>query len=148
MRNLLLTFILLFGTFSVNVYANVKATQIRQLKNQIIEEEIPNCQNIDTYYDRVYCSGKIYNIMDDKLNGVYQSLLKKLSKPQKRKLNKVQMKWIHHRDDTCAKINSDGIVLNLTCSIRNTTESLYYIKEMNHNIKDFDSILQEYKSKK
>jgi len=148
MRKLLLTSILLFGTFSVNAYAEMKESQIRQLKNQIIEEEIPNCQNIDTYYDRVYCSGKIYNIMDDKLNGTYQSLLKKLSKNQKRKLNKIQMRWIHQRDDSCAKIDSDGIVVNLTCAIKNTVESLYYIKEMNHNLKDFDQILQAYRRKK
>jgi uncharacterized protein YecT (DUF1311 family) len=143
-----LKIILIVTLASINSYATVSKAEIRKLKKEIIEESIPNCLNVTSHYDSVYCSGKIYNILDDKLNGIYKTLVKKISKSQKKELKTVQRKWIRTRDDNCATSDSAGIIVNLTCSIQSTVESLYYLREMNRNLKDFDKLLTEYKTLK
>ena len=139
---------LIIALSNTALYAEITASKLRKIKTEIIEENIPNCMNISTHYDKVYCSGKIYNILDDKLNGTYKSLSKKLSKSQKNELKVVQRKWIRKRDDKCARSDSKGVVVNLTCSIKKTSESLYYLREMKKNLKDFSLLIKEYKANK
>ena len=139
---------LIISIFAVCAYADVKESAIRNLTNKIIEEKIPNCLDVTTHYDKVYCAGKIYNVLDDELNGVYKSLVRKLSKDQKSKLQKVQKTWINKRDDSCATVSSKGIIINMTCSIKATVESLYYLREIKSNLKDFSLLLKEYKNNK
>ena len=143
-----ITALKLIGCTSTSLTADITKAKLRQIKTEIIEENIPNCMNISTHYDKVYCSGKIYNILDDKLNGTYKSLVKKLSKSQKKELKLVQRQWIQNRDNKCATSGSKGVVVNLTCSIRKTTESLYYIREMKNHLKDFSLLIKEYKANK
>lgn len=135
---------LLLLILTLSSHAEIKESEVRKLTNQIIQENISNCMNVTNKYDKVYCSGKIYNILDDKLNHSYKTLRKKLSTSQKNRLKVVQRKWIQQRDDSCATINNSGVTINLTCSIKGTSASLYYIKEMLNHPQDVDTLLKEY----
>ena len=141
----------LFFSLMVSGWANatVKNSQLRNLERSIVEKEWPACVKPRNFYDKVYCSAKVYHLIDNALNENYVALRKMLSKEQKTALKKVQIKWLRERDDTCAKLEDDGsVVMNLGCSKRRTVESLYYITEMKNNLSDFDLLLSEYKERK
>lgn len=129
-------------------FAGVREHEVREAENAILKKRLPNCINVRTYYDQVYCAGKIYAVLDDVLNDVYKDLRKKLSKKQKNRLKKVQIHWIRDRDDKCASIENSQITLNLTCAKNKTIESIIYLYQMNKNTKDFDILLKEYRDRK
>jgi len=137
-------------TLMVSGWANatVKNSQLRNLERSIVEKEWPACVKPRNYYDQVYCSAKVYNLMDNALNDNYVALRKMLSKEQKKALKKVQIAWLRERDDTCSKLENGSVIMNLGCSKRRTVESLYYITEMKNNLSDFDLLLSEYKEQK
>ena len=147
MKKKLITSLVLLFTAS-SLMAEVKEFQLRELERSIVKKEIPNCLNVTRYYDVVYCSGKVYSILDDTLNTTYTQVRKKLNKEQKNRLKKVQVKWIHHRDDTCATVKNNSVILNLSCAKRQTVESLVYLLAIDKNPQDFDKLLIEYKTGK
>ncbi|MCL6416803.1 lysozyme inhibitor LprI family protein [Aestuariirhabdus sp. Z084] len=136
---------LLLSLVVLPAHAAVKQSQLRALERQIVEEKWPACVSPRNYYDRVYCSSKVYNLLDTSLNERYIALRKTLSDGQKQRLKKVQVAWIRERDDQCASIQEDSVIMDLGCTKARTVESLYYITEMNKNPQDFDLLLQEYK---
>jgi uncharacterized protein YecT (DUF1311 family) len=137
---------LAIGFMISSLSATVKDFQLRELENRIVKREIPNCLNVTSYYDVVYCSGKVYSILDDALNKAYSNARKKITKSQRKQLKKVQIQWIHNRDDTCARINDSGVILNLSCAKKQTVESLLYLIEIEKNPQDFNRLLNEYKN--
>ena len=142
MNKLKVMVVLFFLT--TGLFGQVKEFQVRNLENSIVKKEIPNCLNVKTFYDKVYCSGKVYSVLDDALNGVYKEARKKLTKAQKNRLKKVQRKWIRKRDDKCASVKNNSIILNLTCAKRETVESLIYLNQIEKNPKDFDRLINDY----
>ncbi len=125
--------------------ASIRESELREVQKAIVSKNIPNCVDPKSFYDKVYCAGKVYAVLDDNLNQIYKNLRKKLNKDQKNRLKKVQRFWIKDRDDKCASVNSSGITLNLTCASTKTLESIIYLDQMNKNPKDFDILLKEYK---
>ncbi|PMG90617.1 hypothetical protein [Vibrio breoganii] len=67
---LILSILGLIGT----AQADVRQSELREVENIIIEQEIPNCKNVTTYYDTVYCSAKVYAILDEELNSTYSRI--------------------------------------------------------------------------
>ena len=139
--------LILTAFVSGTVHAEIKKSQLRALERSIIEEEWPACVNPRNYYDNVYCSAKIYNLLDNALNKAYIDVRKMLTSEQKKSLKKVQLAWLHERDDTCSKLEDGSIVMNLGCTKNRTVESLYYLNQMKENISDFSILLAEYKAK-
>lgn len=54
--------------------------KVDEFEQLIIKNHIPNCLNVSSYYDRVYCAQKAYSVMDDLLNIEYKELRMKLTK--------------------------------------------------------------------
>ena len=148
MTRLIITALMFTFFFTGVANAQVKNSQLRKLEKSIVEKEWPACVKPRNYYDQVYCSAKVYNLIDTALNDSYVELRKLLNKEQKSVLKKVQLAWLRDRDDTCAKLEDGSIVMNLGCSKRRTVESLYYINEMKENPADFSLLLSEYKARK
>ena len=125
----------------------VKDYQLRAVEHKILQKKLPNCINVKSYYDKVYCSMKVYSVLDDVLNKEYREVRKHLSRNQKNRLRKVQMNWIHNRDKKCANISRYGnITVDMTCAKKQTLESILYLQEMKKNPNDFELILREYKN--
>ncbi|MHC5783311.1 lysozyme inhibitor LprI family protein [Aliivibrio fischeri] len=61
------------------------------------------------FYDQVYCSTKVYGLVDSALNKQYNKTIKRLTSNQVKQLKKVQISWIRSRDDKCAKVDNDGL---------------------------------------
>ena len=133
---------------STSLLSSIRNHEIREVEKMILNNKLPNCISVNKFYDKVYCAGKVYSILDDVLNHAYKSVRKKLSKKQKNKLKKVQISWIRVRDDKCASIRDGSILLNLTCAKRETLESIIYLRNINHNLKSFERLLQEYKERR
>ena len=148
MKHLLSIGFLLSALLSNSVFAEMKQSQLRQLEKSIVEKEWPACVTPRNYYDQVYCAAKVYNLLDNALNAAYIDVRKKLTKEQKNALKKVQITWLHERDDKCAKLENGRVIMNLGCSKSRTVESLYYINQINENVSDFSLLLAEYKAKK
>ncbi len=139
---------LALSVFATLANAGIREAEVRDVKRAIVKQKIPNCVEPKSYYDKVYCAGKVYAVLDDRLNIVYKNLRKKLSSEQKNKLKKVQIFWIRNRDDKCASISKEGINLNLTCASHKTLESIVYLEHMSKNLADFEALLEEYKEGK
>jgi uncharacterized protein YecT (DUF1311 family) len=148
MKQLLTIGFLLGALLSNSVLAEMKQSQLRQLEKSIVEKEWPACVKPRNYYDQVYCAAKVYNLLDNALNSAYIDVRKMLSKEQKNALKKVQITWLHERDDQCAQLNGGSVVMDLGCSKSRTVESLYYINQIKENPADFPLLLAEYKAKK
>ena len=92
---------------------------------------------------KVYCSGKVYILIDTVLNQSYKELRAKLTGQQKNQLKTVQIRWVLNRDDTCAKLENDQVIMNLDCATEATVESFYYINAMNKSPSEFDVLLEK-----
>ncbi len=142
-------FISLFSLLiSTQSLAAVKVHDLRSIKALIIQKEWPACVEPASYYDKVYCSGKVYILIDTVLNQSYKELRAKLTGQQKNQLKTVQIRWVRNRDDTCAKLENDQVIMNLDCATEATVESFYYINAMNKSPSEFDVLLEEYKVQK
>lgn len=131
--------------FSLSVNAAVKKSELRNLERSIVSKEWPACISPRNYYDQVYCSTKVYGLLDSALNEQYGKTIKSLSSNQARQLKKVQINWIRARDDKCAEVDSDGsVIINLGCSTLATVESLYYLQQMDQYPADFKMLISEY----
>jgi uncharacterized protein YecT (DUF1311 family) len=131
--------------FSLPVNAAVKQSELRNLERSIVAKEWPACVSPRSYYDQVYCSTKVYGLVDSALNKQYSKTIKRLTSNQVKQLKKVQISWIRSRDDKCAKVDNDGsVILNLGCSTSTTVESLYYLQQMDTYPSDFDMLISEY----
>ena len=140
--------LLIVLVMSSSLYSSIRDNEVRRAENIILKKNIPNCIGVSTFYDKVYCAGKVYAVLDDVLNYEYKSLKKRLSKNQKKRLKKVQTAWIRDRDDKCASANNRRIVVDLTCAKRETLESIIYLRNINNNPKEFERLLMEYKERR
>ncbi|CAM3215055.1 lysozyme inhibitor LprI family protein [Vibrio rarus] len=129
--------VLLIALLSSTVNAGVRNSELRSVENIIIEQELPNCKSPKTYYDEVYCSAKIYSILDEELNESYSNARRVINKNQRNALKNVQKKWIRNRDDNCASVTSDSVIMNLTCAKKATLTSIVYLWEIIENPNDF-----------
>lgn len=84
-----------------------------------------SCNDPKTSYDRTYCVALLFMVSDKELNKVYQDLRSKIGKLNKKKLKKVQLKWIDHRDKEC---ESKGTI-NVDCNHRVNKERIEYLRE-------------------
>ena len=148
MKRLFTISLMLSALVTTSANAEMKQSQLRALEKNIVEKEWPACVEPRNYYDKVYCSAKIYNLLDNALNKAYVDVRKVLTSEQKSALKKVQLTWLHNRDDQCARLENNAIIMNLGCSKSRTVESLYYITQMKENIEDFAILLEEYKTQK
>ncbi len=131
--------------FSLPVNAAVRQSELRDLKRNIVAKEWPACVSPKNYYDQVYCSTKVYGLIDSALNKQYSKTIKRLTSNQVKQLKKVQISWIRSRDDNCAKVDDNGsVILNLGCSTSTTVESLYYLQQMDKYPSDFNMLISEY----
>jgi len=139
----LLKLVMIVSLCMTSLFA-VKDYQLRAVEKEILKEKLPNCINVKSYYDQVYCSTKVYAILDDVLNQTYRQVRKVLTKDQRNRLRKVQIQWIHNRDKQCANVSNVGVVVNMTCAKKQTLESILYLNAIYNNPQNFDLILDEY----
>lgn len=139
---------LLGALLSTSAFGEMKQSQLRQLERSIVDKEWPACVTPRNYYDKVYCAAKVYNLLDNALNSAYVDVRKMLTKEQKNALKKVQITWLHDRDNQCTQLEGGSVVMDLGCSKSRTVESLYYINQIKENLVDFPLLLAEYKAKK
>jgi uncharacterized protein YecT (DUF1311 family) len=118
----------------------------QEIKANLIKEHIPSCLTPRTYYDKVYCSSKVYAVLDDALNISYKDAKGALSKSQIKELKSVQVKWIRHRDERCASVKGENISINMTCANNRTIASLAYLHQISKNPADFSELIKEYEN--
>jgi uncharacterized protein YecT (DUF1311 family) len=144
MRKLLVSLLIFISSFA---YSEISSKDLKALELMIIEKDWPACIDPRNYYDQVYCSVKIYGVLDDTLNNYYTLVRQALNSDQKDRLKKVQINWIHNRDQQCAKIDEGSVIMNLNCAKMKTLESLYFIDQMVTYPNEFENILKDYASK-
>ena len=129
-------------------FADIRNAELRDIEVQILTSTLPACVSPRTYYDEIYCSVKVYGLLDDHLNTKYSTLRSTLQEVDQNQLKRVQLAWIHNRDDQCAKIEVDAVIMNLQCAKLKTLESLFYIEQMIKYPNDFHLLLKEYQDRK
>lgn len=123
---------------------SITNAEVRHLTDRLVAEMLPNCVGVDTFYDQVYCSSKMYFIFDETLNRTYSDLRKKLPKSTFRDLRDVQRVWVKQRDDQCARIDGDAVIMDLQCAIRMTVSSLWYLFEIRDRPLAMNELIAEY----
>ena len=116
------------------------------LERSILESELPNCIGVSNFNDRVYCSAKSYNLVDNKLGDAYSKLRSTLTPSQRNRLKDVQSAWIKKRDEACAYDDNGAMVFKMDCATTKSLESLYFINAMIENPSTFDVILETYRN--
>ena len=129
---------------SLSLLASVRQSEVRNIERNIVKQEIPNCINVNSFYDKVYCSSKVYSILDEYLNTAYKDARRGLNSTSRKSLQVVQRQWIRNRDDNCAKLEYDSIIVDLGCAKTATITSLYYLYEISESPQDFDLLIKEY----
>lgn len=115
--------------FNPAVHAQgVSPDAVDNLKRELVRELLPNCVDVTSYFDQVYCAGKIDAILDDELNAVYSEVRQSLSSSERSELQAIQKRWVEARGLECARIEGKSVILNLGCSTQRTVESIWYLR--------------------
>ena len=126
---LITAFILsILGTHASAV--SITEAEVRSLTKRLTAELLPNCVGVESFYDQVYCSSKIYFVFDEVLNETYRDLRNELPSGTFQDLKSVQRIWVKRRDDKCAFLEDDAVIMDLKCAINMTASSLWYLYEL------------------
>ena len=127
--NLIAAFMLsILGTNALAV--SITEAEVRALTKRLTAELLPNCVGVESFYDQVYCSSKIYFVFDEVLNEIYGDLRNELPGGTFEDLKSVQRIWVKSRDDKCAFLDDDAVIMDLKCAINMTASSLWYLFEI------------------
>ena len=111
------------------------------LASSIISFDTTKCDPLELS-KRFECVKKTYDTSDNKLNQIYQELLKfydsdyeGIGEPRAKLLKQAQRDWIKFRDSSCNFENPQGMgsggegygVQYLTCQLKKTTERINYM---------------------
>tara|TARA_B100000780_G_C20925815_1_gene368982 strand:- start:224 stop:679 length:456 start_codon:yes stop_codon:yes gene_type:complete len=133
-----------WGTYSYAV--SITDAEVHELRNRLVAELLPNCVGVETFYDQVYCSSKIYFVFDETLNEAYSDLRKELPNKTFEALRNVQRVWVKKRDDKCARLDGDAVIMDLQCAIKMTATSLWYLSEIEERPLARSELIADYKA--
>ena len=74
----------LIAAFILSILGNhasavsITEAEVRALTKRLTAELLPNCVGVESFYDQVYCSSKIYFVFDEVLNEIYVDLRNEL----------------------------------------------------------------------
>ena len=103
---------------------------VNELKQTIVMEQLPNCLDVTSYFDQVYCAGKVDALLDDVLNAIYKKKRQSLSSSERNQLKLVQRRWVEARSLECAWLKGDSIIQDLGCSTHRTVESIWFLENI------------------
>ena len=143
--NLVAAFLLsIMGTHAFAV--SITEAEVRALTKRLTAELLPNCVGVESFYDQVYCSSKIYFVFDEVLNETYADLRNELPSATFEDLRNVQRIWVKRRDDKCAFLEDDGVIMDLKCAINMTASSLWYLYELEERPLARKELILDYKA--
>ena len=87
--------------FVVVSFPQWRIARIEPALTQNYSAEKVNCVEPQTTTQINYCSQQEFQSADQKLNQIYQKLIKSLSKQQRQRLISAQQAWIKFRDQSC-----------------------------------------------
>ncbi|MDB2452798.1 lysozyme inhibitor LprI family protein [Planktomarina temperata] len=131
------------GTYASAV--SITDAEVRELRNRLVADLLPNCVGVESFYDQVYCSSKIYFVFDETLNEAYSDLRKELPSAIFEELRNVQRVWVKKRDDKCARLDGDAVIMDLQCAIKMTATSLWYLFEIEERPLASSELIADYK---
>jgi uncharacterized protein YecT (DUF1311 family) len=132
-----------WGTYASAV--PITDAEVRELRNRLVADLLPNCVGVESFYDQVYCSSKIYFVFDETLNEAYSDLRKELPSAIFEELRNVQRVWVKKRDDKCARLDGDAVIMDLQCAIKMTATSLWYLFEIEERPLARSELIADYK---
>ena len=132
-----------WGTYASAV--PITDAEVRELRNRLVADLLPNCVGVESFYDQVYCSSKIYFVFDETLNEAYSDLRKELPSAIFEELRNVQRVWVKKRDDKCARLDGDAVIMDLQCAIKMTATSLWYLFEIEERPLASSELIADYK---
>ena len=132
-----------WGTYASAV--SITDAEVRELRNRLVADLLPNCVGVESFYDQVYCSSKIYFVFDETLNEAYSDLRKELPSAIFEELRNVQRVWVKKRDDKCARLDGDAVIMDLQCAIKMTATSLWYLFEIEERPLARSELIADYK---
>ena len=142
---LIAAFILsILGTHASAV--SITEAEVRALTKRLTAELLPNCVGVESFYDQVYCSSKIYFVFDEVLNETYGDLRNELPGGTFEDLKSVQRIWVKSRDDKCAFLDDDAVIMDLKCAINMTASSLWYLFEIEERPLARKELILDYKA--
>ena len=142
---LIAAFILsILGTHASAV--SITEAEVRALTKRLTAELLPNCVGVESFYDHVYCSSKIYFVFDEVLNETYGDLRNELPTGAFEDLKSVQRIWVKNRDDKCAYLEDDAVIMDLKCAINMTASSLWYLFEIEERPLARKELILDYKA--
>ena len=142
---LIAAFILsILGTHAFAV--SITEAEVRALTKRLTAELLPNCVGVESFYDQVYCSSKIYFVFDEVLNETYADLRSELPSGTFEDLKSVQRIWVKSRDDKCIFLDNDVMIMDLKCAINMTAPSLWYLFEIEKRPLARKELILDYKA--
>ena len=132
------------GTYTHAV--SITEAEVRALTKRLTTELLPNCVGVESFYDQVYCSSKIYFVFDEVLNETYSDLRNQLPGETFEELKSVQRVWVKSRDDKCAFLDGDAVIMDLKCAINMTASSLWYLFEIDERPLARQELISDYKA--
>ena len=132
-----------WGTYASAV--PITDAEVRELRNRLVADLLPNCVGVESFYDQVYCSSKIYFVFDETLNEAYSDLRKELPSAIFEELRNVQRVWVKKRDDKCARLDGDAVIMDLQCAIKMPATSLWYLFEIEERPLARSELIADYK---
>ena len=143
--NLITAFVL--SVLGTNVSAvSITEAEVRAITKRLTAELLPNCVGVESFYDQVYCSSKIYFVFDEVLNKTYGDLRNELPGGTFEDLKSVQRIWVKSRDDKCAFLDDDAVIMDLKCAINMTASSLWYLFEIEKRPLARKELILDYKA--
>ena len=125
---------------------SITDAEVHALTKRLTGELLPNCVGVESFYDQVYCSSKIYFVFDEVLNETYGDLRNELPAGTFQDLKSVQRVWVKSRDDKCAFLDDGAVIMDLRCAINMTASSLWYLFEIEKRPLARKELILDYKA--
>ena len=125
---------------------SITEAEVRALTKRLTAELLPTCVGVESFYDQVYCSSKIYFVFDEVLNETYGDLRNELPGGTFEDLKSVQRIWVKSRDDKCAFLDDGAVIMDLRCAINMTASSLWYLFEIEKRPLARKELILDYKA--
>ena len=125
---------------------SITEAEVLSLTKRLTAELLPNCVGVESFYDQVYCSSKIYFVFDEVLNETYADLRNELPSATFEDLRSVQRIWVKRRDDKCAFLEEDAVIMDLKCAINMTASSLWYLYALEERPLARKELILDYKA--